>query len=217
MKDWKDIDLKTYNELFKITSNALMSDNEKDLRVSAIINGLTYEQILNQPIDKTREMSQSILFLFEKPKPRKAQRHYTLNGRKYNLLRDMTEMTTAQYIDYTTVITERFEEHIIDLLSIMLVPDNHQYNDGYDMEQVREDVSTINVEEALGICDFFITKYRRLIRHTLLYSNIMTRFQMLKMSKEERKQLEPLLKEMNQKVKELHSMCGSLCLRQLFK
>lgn len=214
---WKDINIKTYNELYKLTSNALMNDNERDLRVAALLNGISYEEILEQPLDKTRKMSAKMDFLCERPKKGKCKKEYKFNGRDYKLLRDMSEMTTAQYIDYTTVMTGKFEENIIPILSIILVPKGHIYNDGYDMEEVREDVSNLNVEEALGICDFFIKKYRRLLKATLLYSSVIIRLQLRKLPKDKRQVLEPLLKEQNQKVRELLSQFGSDWLKRLLK
>lgn len=214
---WEKVDIATHKKLYEISSNPYDTEEDKELKTAALLNGITYEQILEQPIGKTTEMMVGTAFLYTKPKPKKARNEYCLNGRTYCLLKNAGEMTTAQYIDYQSIVVEKFEEHIIDLMSIILVPKGHIYNDGYDNEQVMNDISTLSVTEALGIADFFITKYRRLLRQTLLYSKAEMWIAVQKTPKENKEEIRSKAKEFNKHLDELLSMCGSLSLKQLLK
>lgn len=215
--EWKDLDLNTYKKVYEITSNAFTSEEDKRLQVAALLGGITYDQLLEQPLTATTEMIEKTLFLYEKPKPIKIKREYILNGRSYVPFKDFLEMSTSQYIDYQSIIVENFEEHLLDLMSIILVPKGHIYSDGYDREQQLEDLGTLSVAEALGIADFFITKYRRSLRRTLLYSKAAMYQAIMKAPKETKKELKAKQKEFNKKLDELLSMCGYLSLKQLLR
>lgn len=211
------MDLRTYTQLYGVTSNGILDEEERRLRSAAIIGGVSYETLLEQPLTATTEMVEATVFLFERPRPEKIRRSYTLNGRKYYPFKAMEEMSTAQYIDYQSVIVEVFEEHLLDLMYIILIPEGHTYNDGYSREQVMEDLGTLSVTEALGIADFFLRRYRRLLRRTLLYSDATMRLTALRAPKEMRKELKTLAKEHSRKVSALLSMSGSVSLRRLLQ
>ena len=215
--EWKDLDLKTYKKVYEIASNAFTSEEDKRLQVAALLGGITYEQLLEQPLTATTEMVEKTLFLYEKPKPIKIKREYILNGRSYVPFKDFLEIQTNQYIDYQSIIVENFEEHLIDLMSIILIPKEHTYLDGYDKGQQLEDLETLSVAEALGIADFLITKYRRSLRRTLLYSKAAMYQAIMKAPKETKKELKAKQKEFNKNLDELLSMCGSLSLKQLLR
>lgn len=207
--EWKDIDLKTFVEVYKITTNIFLPDDDKTLRIAALLNGMTFEEFTELPIPKATELVAKINFLYERPKPEKIRREYFLNGTKYCPFRDFSEMTLAQYVDYQAVITEKFEEHLIDLMYILLIPKGHNYNDGYDRETAMEDIGSLSVTEALGLADFFLKKYRRLLRRTLLYSKANLWLAMRKATAEEKE----TMKVMDKQLDELLSMCGSASLR----
>ena len=215
--NWNDVSLKTHSELYKIAQNIYDTEEDKRFKTAALLNGITYDQLLNQPLTATTEMMASTAFLYEKPKPVKIKKEYSLNGRIYCPFKDMSEMTTSQYIDYQSVIVENFEEHLLDLMSIILVPKGHQYNDGYDFQEAKEDILTLSVTEALGIADFFLKQYRRSLRRTLLYSKAEMWLAIRKMPKDLREEAMRKAKPFNQKIDELLTLCGSLSLKQLLK
>lgn len=215
--DWNSLDLKTYREIYGIITNAFTPEEDKQFKIAALLGGITYDELLEQPLTATTEMVANTVFLYEKPKPVKIKKEYTLNGRVYVPFKDFLEVTTSQYIDYQAVIVENFEEHLIDLMTIILIPKGHTYGDGYDREQQVSDIETLSVAEALGIADFFITKYRRSLKRTLLYSKAEMWLTMKKAPKEVKEILKSQQKEMNQKIDELLIMCGSLSLKQLLK
>lgn len=217
INNWNEVSLKTHSELYKIAQNAFDTEEDKRFKTAAFLNGITYDQLLGQPLTATTEMMASTAFLYEKPKPVKIKKEYNLNGRVYTPFRNASEMSTAQYIDYQYTITQNFEEHLIDLMSIILIPKGHNYNDGYDLQQAKEDIQTLSVVEALGLADFFLQQYRRSLKRTLLYSKAEMWLAMRKMPKELRPQAKAKAKEFNNEIDKLLTMCGSLSLKQLLK
>ena len=215
--DWNNLDLKTYKDIYEITSNAFIEEDDKQFMVAALLGGITYDELLEQPITATTQMVANTAFLYQRPKPEKIKREYTLNGRVYVPFKDFLEMTTSQYIDYQAVIVKKFEEHLVDLMSIILVPKGHTYGDGYDREQQLKDLETLSVTEALGIADFFIKRYIRSLKQTLLYSKAELWIALRKTPKDLRKEMKEKMKEANQRIDELLTMCGSLSLKQLLK
>lgn len=215
IKNWNELDLKTYYEVYKTTTNALLPEDEKRFRCTAILAGITYDELMEQPIERTMEMVADSAFLYYRPTPQKVRKTIDLNGRTYCLTKDASSMSTSQYIDYNAVIVEKYEEHICDLLSIILVPKGHNYNDGYDMEEVRKDMESMSVTEALGITDFFLRLYRRSLRRTLLYSSAAVTLMRIRAPKEMKKELKEMERQYSKQVNELLTMCGNLSLKQL--
>lgn len=215
--NWDTLTIDTYTKVYQQTSNAFLPEEEKILRTAAVIGGITYEELLEQPIDRTREMVADSAFLYVRPEAGKARKSYTLNGREYTLIKDPSEMTTAQYIDYQNVVGEKFEEHLLQLLSIILVPKGHTYNDGYDTETVLKDLGTMTVTDALGITDFFLKRYRRLLRRSLLYCEAAMTVSRIRAPRELKKVIREMEKEMNAEAQRLRSSLGSLSLKQLLR
>lgn len=215
--NWDNLTLRKFVEIRMVTNHPFYTEDDRVLRIAAIVNEIAYEDLLNLPIARATEYVGTASFLYDKPVPKKHRNSYTLNGRKYSLLKSPSEMTTAQYIDYQTVIVEEFESHLIDLMSIILVPEGHNYNDGYDLEQVRSDIETLSVTEALGISDFFLKQYRRLLKRILLYSRAEMTIARMKAPKEMKAEMRQLEKEWDRRAEELLSMCGSLSLKRLLQ
>lgn len=215
--NWDNLTLRKFVEIRMVTNHPFYTEDDRVLRIAAIVNDIAYEDLLNLPIARATEYVGTASFLYDKPVPKKHRNSYTLNGRKYSLLKSPSEMTTAQYIDYQTVIVEEFESHLIDLMSIILVPEGHNYNDGYDLEQVRSDIETLSVTEALGISDFFLKQYRRLLKRILLYSRAEMTIARMKAPKEMKAEMRQLEKEWDRRAEELLSMCGSLSLKRLLQ
>lgn len=216
IKDWNELNLRTYYEIYKVTSNAFTPEDEKIFRCAAICAGIDYDELLSQPIASTEVMVANSAFLYTKPERKKVSgKHIKVNGNDYTIITDASDMTTAQYIDYQSVIVEKYEEHITDLLSIILIPKGHTYNDGYDRDAVKTDMDSMSVTEALGITDFFLRRYRRSLRRSLLYSSAALTTARIMAPKEIKEQMREVEKNYQQLADELLTMSGKLSLEQL--
>ena len=80
---------------------------------------------------------------------------YTLNGRKYNCMYNLQQMSVARYMDFTNLLKT---DDLVKILGVFLVPDGEEYGE-YDMDRVYEDIESMSVVEAFGIFNFFKVQF----------------------------------------------------------
>lgn len=217
IKSWEELKLKHLMQIDEISNRVLLSDDEKDLMVGAILNGMEYNEFINQPISKVQEMMGVTEFLYSDIKKEKAKKHYVINGKNYTLMKNESEMTVSQYIDYQALGGD-FRKYPAQLLSVFLVPEGHTYNDGYDKEEVEEDMLEISVVEAASIADFFTKRYIRLIQFILVYLKLKVKVEKMKMkltrNQEKKEHLQAILLEMELIINQLEGSFGYRWLRR---
>lgn len=153
--NWNDLTVKDLQEIHQINT---MED--RDLRIAALFAGITYEELLDIPLNKVSEMVERIKFLAT-PIPRaKVKRKYEVNGRTYKLIKETGDMTVSQFIEFQGLAADGFDKHLPELLGVMLQGD-------YDEKD--EDMKDFSVVEALAIADFFTKRSEKLMRLSLTY------------------------------------------------
>ena len=108
-------------------------------------------------------MAAKTRFLMQQPNVKAVRpRNLTINGKKYDLVDDIKDLTTGQYIDYQTYMQDNEDfKNLAKVLSVFIVPKGKTYNEGYDVEDViRELDEHLSIQIALGVCFFFREKYR---------------------------------------------------------
>lgn len=178
MKDsWEKITIKDYLKINDIKDLQVKSNDEKDFMLGAYLNEMEYEDFISLPLSKTRDMMANMQFLYDTPKvPKRPQKVYTLNGRKYRLIRNAEDMTTAQFIDFQSLQDGKgYDAHVVEMMSVFLVPDGHAYNDGYDKEQVENDILELPLVEGLSIANFFMKRFTRLTQRFLIQLHLITK------------------------------------------
>ena len=143
---WDKMPVGLLKDVHRITSDENLSEDDKSLQAAAILARMPYDTLLNLPLDEAQELVARTAFLYEKPEKKKIRKNYNLNGRVYVPLMSMEDMTTAQFIDFNSLINE-LDERLPEILSIFLVPKGHKYNDGYDKNTVVKDISLLSVDE----------------------------------------------------------------------
>ena len=64
------------------------------------------------------------------------------------------DFSVAQYTDLTNYLKDG-KASLIDLLAVVVIPDGHLYQDGYDMRQVRSDVGDLPLTAGFAVVGFF--------------------------------------------------------------
>lgn len=210
---WKDITIADLMKIREIDELQIATDDEKNLMVAAIVAEKEYDEILEMPLEDVREYMEAAGFLLNEPGKEKARRYYFLNGRRYDLFKDPSEMTVAQYIDFQSIYQDGFDKRPAEMLSIFLIPHKHEYNDGYDKDQVIEDMYQMSVEEALGIVDFFTGRFVRSISRALTFLKARMKVMRLMARKKDKEMYKALETQMNLVVDELECIYGSLASR----
>lgn len=205
---WNDLTLTDLMQIKSISDLQLATEDEKNLKVASIVCKIPYDELMQMPLEKVREYMDQTEFLLHEPKARKAKHAYVINGRRYKLLKNEMEMLTAQYIDFQAIYKDGFDKRPGELLAVMMVPEGHEYNDGYDNDQVVADMYDMKVEEALGITDFFLMRFVRSIAWTRMYYKWIMRWKRLTARKEEKEMMKATELQLNLILDEINSMFG---------
>lgn len=136
---WDSLTWKEYEQLEQILNTDIPADY-KTVHVIALLSGLSIEDVERIPVNQFNKILPALEFLNTEPETHYHQFEYTINGREYDFKGKLQEITTAQYIDYRAYISEE-DKDIVKLMSVFLIPKGHEYNDGYDMEQVINDIN----------------------------------------------------------------------------
>lgn len=195
IKTWSDLPVGMLEQI-RVADKEIEDDDTKILTIAGILANKTYKEMLDLPLAETQRLIKNTAFLYQAPEKKKLSSVYHLNGTAYRIMKNINDITTAQFIDYQAIAKES-QERISEFLSIFFIPEGCRYNDGkYDRSKVEDDISNyLTAEEALGIADFFTLRCVRLIRRTLLL--LETRMAMMKIFRKskEAQQVEKLIKE----------------------
>lgn len=196
IKSWSELPVAKLQEIKSVSIN-IEDEDTKVLTIAGILADKTYREMLELPLNETTELIRNTSFLYTEPKPKKISSVYRLNGTEYRIMKNMNDITTAQFIDYQALAKDS-GERMAEFLSIFFIPVGCKYNDGnYDREKVIDDINYyLSAEEALGISAFFIKRCVRLIRRTLFLLEV--KMQMLSWRKETREQAKQVMELIQQ-------------------
>lgn len=168
---WKDISIAKYKKIA-----ALKADEDWQWNALAVVNDTTYEDIVSRPLNETMALSREFnKWVLNAPIIRPVMKKYEINGKTYEFTGYPDRISTAQYIDFYGAERE-IPKNITDLLVLVLIPEGHKYNDGYDLDEAREDIENhFNIEDALSVCDFFQSLSQLLLRRALRQARRMLR------------------------------------------
>ena len=179
------------------------SELEVQVALISLLSGMEEDEIRNLPLKEYSEMAAKTRFLMQQPNVKAVRpRNLTINGKKYDLVDDIKDLTTGQYIDYQTYMQDNEDfKNLAKVLSVFIVPKGKTYNEGYDVEDViRELDEHLSIQIALGVCFFFREKYRS-------WLNLMQASFKRKMMRMRRKERNP---EAVEKMEEIIRMMDSL-------
>lgn len=204
---WDKLPIGKLNDVNNIINNNELTEDDKIIKLGALINNMDYEDFINLNIEDAQKIISQIKFLYEAPKNNKLVKNLNLDGINCKVIQDVSEITTAQFIDYNTLISNK-EVSIPEILSIFIIPEGHKYSDNYNKEEIVNLISKyVSVEEGISIANFFIKKYKRLLMRTLLYSKVNLKLQLMKklpqQTKEEIKSQIQQIKELQKEIRYL--------------
>lgn len=136
--NWDDITWKEYEQIEQILTTDIPSDY-KAVHLVSVLTGKPVDELEVLPISQFQKLLPSLEFLQTQPETHYHQFEYSINGREYEFKGKLDEITTAQYVDYRTYM-DKEDKDVVELMSAFMIPKNHDYNDGYDMEQVKSDI-----------------------------------------------------------------------------
>ena len=187
--NWTELSLKKYNEIKDLYLDTDLSDEDRLLYQIRILFDV---DPLKLKTNELRNYIDKMKFLGEKVPKVKLKSTYKLGENVYVLKKDLRNLTVAQWLDFQNFLKDGGgdTDNYANLLSVFFFPKGEdEYGDGYDIEQVRQDINNhLSIAEAMSISSFFLLWRKISLRLFLLY----TKKQILKT---------PLTKEQKKKVK----------------
>lgn len=163
MKTWKDITLRQFNKIQDLLQEI---DEYTTLNIIDVIYNVDSADM--PAMEVMNKYAHSLDFLTTTiPTNEKLKETYTINQREYNSNINLTQMTTAQFVDYQNY-SKLNPVDISKCLSVFVIPKGHTYNDGYDLQQVQDDIKDLDMVTINTLAFFFKKLYVLLLEITLL-------------------------------------------------
>ena len=149
---WEEITWREFEQIEQVL-HADIPKYYKTVHLISVLSNTPVEEIEKLPITEFQKLTPHIEFLTTEPEPHGHKFEYEVNGRQYDFRGEFYNITTAQYIDYRSYMDDELKD-ITKLMSVFLIPKGHEYNDGYDMEQVKNDIGDMCWLD-IRACTFF--------------------------------------------------------------
>lgn len=187
--NWDEITWNEYEQIEQIINTDIPMDY-KAVHLISVLTGESIDTIENLPVTEFQKLLPVLDFIKDKPKLRSHQLEYIINGRHYEFKGQLTDIVTAQYIDYRACMIEE-EKDIVKIFSCFLIPKGHNYNDGYDIEQVKSDIGDMCWLDVRAAAFFFRIQLAAFI--LISKSSLLKTMKSMKLTKNQRKQVEEYL------------------------
>lgn len=167
IESYKDMTLEVMKGLLE-TEEMELNPLERQLEILSILSGMDVEDIASLPLDRYREMVRKSQFLNTELKPERIKDNsITINNNRYVITLNPKKMKAAQFIDWQNWQreTKGSTEGLPFLLSCIIVPEGKQYNEGYELEDVQNDIREhMNVQDMVSLSFFFLRIWTRWLR-----------------------------------------------------
>lgn len=168
--NYKDLTIAKYQELYSVDWED-MEEIDRQVTIVSILSDKTEEEVLNLPLAEYSKLASQTEFLAKEPEVKKRiPNKIKINGKEYEVIREIKEMTAGQYIDYQQYLSlNDINKYLPHILSCFIIPKGKKYGE-YNIDSVVEEIrNNMSVEEALSIAGFFTRKFRTSTEAILLY------------------------------------------------
>ena len=206
--DWENITIEKYYDSKDILDDEKDDDITKNVKMVALITDKDESEIWNMDLTEAGEYISKLTFLNKFDIPDHPNMKFNLPGYQLKVLKDVTKINVAQYVDFQNFIKMPLRESMEKILSIFLIPEDCKYNEGYDIIDLQKVIrENMSFRVAEGLLSFFLNRYGRSLVHSLTYC----KHQMKKMkNKEMIEKLEKTQKDLQQKLDSLMHLTGSI-------
>ena len=160
--DWTKVSLRQYNNIKEVFLNPNFSEEDRLILLINILFGIDALKLKTSELNKYIEQMK---FLNTTPPKMKIRDKYKLGENWYILKRNLKDFTVAQWIDFQNFLKNGSDtDNYANLLSVFFLPegkDVKEYGEGYDIEQVRQDINNhLSIADANSIAGFFLTYHK---------------------------------------------------------
>ena len=168
--NWFDVSLKKHIEIKDLYLDPEFSDEDRIILLINILFGVDALKLKTTELNKYIEQMK---FLGEKVPKMKLKEKYKLGENWYILKRNLKDFTVAQWIDFQNFLKNGSDtDNFANLLSVFFLPEGQtEYGEGYNIEEVRQDINNhLSIADANSIASFFVTYQKALLIRSLLYT-----------------------------------------------
>ena len=200
---WEQINLQTYNEIKKIVTDTDLQDIDKNAELLAILYDLPVDDIYKLKVSQIQNMLRESSFITELPKPKKLSlKHIVINGKKYDIVTDISKYTVAQYVDFQTLV-KKGDEYAANILATIIIPQGYAYGDDYDINKVVEEINNyLPATLAISLVFFYTKKLMNSTNRTAIFLEAMT------MTTKKEKKTEKLWKKVKKNLRKMRHIFG---------
>ena len=203
---WDNITIEKYYTIMDILNDETDDDITKNVKLVAILLDKDEEEIWDMDLSEAGDYISRLMFLNKFDIPSHPNMNIKLPGYDLKVMKDVTKINVAQYVDFQNFVKLPLREGMDKLLSIFLIPEGFKYNDGYDIIEVQKTIrENLSFRVAEGLLGFFIEKYGKLLIHSLVYCRRQVR---KTKDPEMMERLEKTEKEIQQKLDSLIHLIG---------
>lgn len=170
---WEDITVEQFEQMQRVLNTDEYEEIDKQCRLAAIVmhnDEQESDYLYDLTISELKEELSCLKFMSDQFLPRMLDNgKYTINGKEYELIHSVKHMTAAQYMDYEHCLKSGEVQNIV---ACVLIPKGHQYNDGYNISDIKKDIyHYFPIVDALGIAAFFLKTFEVSSQLCLTYLN----------------------------------------------
>lgn len=160
-----------YEDILAISKEEGVEEIDKTVAILSVLTGMSEDELIHIPIAEFGELSRKSQFLSADGfNGGRMAKKYIVGKWELYPVTDYRRLETCQYIDFQTYIAD-MENRMVELLSVILVPKGHRYNEGYDIIELQRDIrEQMTVAEGATIVGFFLTLCSKSIVDSLNYS-----------------------------------------------
>ena len=156
--DWKDVSINLFYEIKKIM-DADLEETDRKIKILALLMDETEEEFSGRKIGEVQELAEQLNFMQKDPfiKTNDVKTLF-INGAEYELRTKLEDYSVAQYVDFQNYIKDG-QNNLARMLSTVIIPIGKKYNDGYDIEEVIQNIGdNLSIAHANYIMFFFTKK-----------------------------------------------------------
>lgn len=194
--EWSDVTIEEFKQINILLTDDELDEEDKALGLVALFSD---DDPLQTDFREFRKRLENIQFIGKEIKPAEVKKEYVLGGVKYKLNKNIYNLTTSQYIDYTSYLKNLDSDTLYeDVLSVYLIPDGCKYNVGYDIDETKRIIrNNMPITDALGIYNFFFLFFRNYMQISLHYLRKRMKKMMKRRKKDKKEEIENVMKQLD--------------------
>lgn len=203
--NWDNITISKYYEIMDVLDGE-DDDITKNVRLVALMMDKDESEIWDMELSVAGDYISRLQFLNRFDFPKHPNMKINLPGYNLEVMKDVTKINVAQYVDFQNFVKLPLRDGMDKLLSIFLIPKDHKYNEGYDILDLQNTIrENMSFRVAEGLLGFFLRRYGKSLIHFLGYCKRQIRKTRDPQMKE---RLEIMMKETRQKLDSLTALIG---------